>query len=699
MMKTSLLFRTVLVLACIFLMRGYSANAQTYTTIANGLWSAASTWQGGNIPNASNIPASAVINIKHVVSYTGGNITNSGTVNINNNQSVSPKLLLPSGVTITNNASGTINIINAELRQYRFVAGLELGVPQTGSFVNSGRLQITNSFVEIAQDWTNQNGGVVVFRNSSLAIGRAYNLKSSVDTIESTSISVGIHGSGDYTADGNRVYFFKARFQVASSNGRFNLKDGAMSGTIDYITLKNHVLNTYSSDKIEVGSNVAASSLVLKSYCIANQSNYRPNGKIVGTQTPDCSLNYFPAGLMGSTSTASFNFSTTPSLISGTALAVGAVYKYEGVTPGVDALLKIDSLIGGATVVKVDDNTGGLGYIEGLQPEVRSGAVNESYAVFTINYKVTGTSINHTMNNFALTALDVDGTGSLREFAQFDLGAGATSAYMVTPTSISVTQVGPGSFRGINADGRDNTGIDTLKKENMFTVSNSNVSSFSIKMGVSKTNSSQSSRQFGIYMKGFVYPSLATLPVEMKYFNASLNREYNKVDLNWVTASEKNVSHFTIEKSLDGRNFSEAGLVFATGNSTETINYSFEDRNINTSKRGVIYYRLRSVDMDGTFEYSVIRIITIGGQNKPGLSVEAYPNPVTSDLRITIPSTWQGKKVVYELINGNGRVVKRSIAGNASQTETISVSSLAPGLYIATAVCEDEMAQQKVIKR
>jgi hypothetical protein len=159
------------------------------------------------------------------------------------------------------------------------------------------------------------------------------------------------------------------------------------------------------------------------------------------------------------------------------------------------------------------------------------------------------------------------------------------------------------------------------------------------------------------------------------------------------------VSHFTVEKSLDGKHFSEAGLVYAMGNSMETIKYSFEDKNINTAKPGVIYYRLRSVDIDGRHEYSVVRIITISNQNRQSLSVQTYPNPVSSELRITIPSGWQGKKVVYEVINSNGQPAKKIMTGNASQTETINVNSLAPGFYIARAICEGEIAQQKIIKR
>ena len=51
----------------------------------------------------------------------------------------------------------------------------------------------------------------------------------------------------------------------------------------------------------------------------------------------------------------------------------------------------------------------------------------------------------------------------------------------------------------------------------------------------------------------------------------------NKVDLKWETATEINVSHFIIEKSIDGKNFSDAGMVFAYGNTTSKSNYVFAD--------------------------------------------------------------------------------------------------------------------------
>jgi hypothetical protein len=188
----------------------------------------------------------------------------------------------------------------------------------------------------------------------------------------------------------------------------------------------------------------------------------------------------------------------------------------------------------------------------------------------------------------------------------------------------------------------------------------------------------------------------ATLPVKLVSFTAMLNN--NKVDLNWITATEMNVNHFVIERSTDGHTFSDAGVVVAFGNTTERKNYQYSD-NIGSINATVIYYRLRQVDIDGKFEYSATRIIRISKQTGNTITILTYPNPVTSELRITIPDNWQGKKVTYEFVNANGHVSGKSQVGSSSQTEILNVSTLSPGLYIVKASCEDQLAQQKIIKQ
>jgi hypothetical protein len=188
----------------------------------------------------------------------------------------------------------------------------------------------------------------------------------------------------------------------------------------------------------------------------------------------------------------------------------------------------------------------------------------------------------------------------------------------------------------------------------------------------------------------------ATLPVKLVSFTAMLNND--KVDLKWVTSTEMNASDFVIERSTDGYSFNDAGVVFAFGNTTEQKNYQYIDK-IGSINASVIYYRLRQVDIDGKFEYSATRIIRISKEDVNTLTLLTYPNPVSSELRITIPDNWQGKKVTYEILNANGQVPGKSQVGSGSQTEILNVSTLPNGLYIVKASCGDQSAQQKIIKQ
>lgn len=193
------------------------------------------------------------------------------------------------------------------------------------------------------------------------------------------------------------------------------------------------------------------------------------------------------------------------------------------------------------------------------------------------------------------------------------------------------------------------------------------------------------------------YSAGGALPVTLVSFNAMLGNN-NLVNLSWTTASEQNVSHFVIEKSVDGQNYSDAALVFATGNSSEKVNYAHTDA-LGTSFAKVIYYRLRSVDLDGKSQLSEARIIRTTKATGSNISILAFPNPVTSELRITIPANWQNKKVTYEVYSLNGSLTTKKENANSSQTETINVSKAAPGVYMVRVSCEGETAQQKIVKQ
>lgn len=380
---------------------------------------------------------------------------------------------------------------------------------------------------------------------------------------------------------------------------------------------------------------------------------------------------------------------------------VGAVYLFSNVGNGIDATVTVDSLVNGASIDEIDDNSQGTGYREAFQPAIKSGSRGASYAVFTVRFFQAGTttpaSIRTPVQNFFATPIDIDGNNSLHEFVRVHAGEGSLASYMSNTTSLSLSKLSTGYYYGVEVASIERGGIDTSSYANMFTVKNANIDSFKVAVGMVTTTNSSTSRQFSIYMKGIAIPNQITLPVELVNFAAILKDK--SADLKWVTASERNVSHFVIEKSVDGKNYSDIGTVFAFGNTTETKNYNFTDNSINAVASGVFYYRLRSVDIDEKVQYSPVRIIRIAKQTEQAISIVTYPNPVSNEVRVTVPANWQGKKVSYQILDNHGRIIIKTEPTNSSQTETINVANLAPGIYMASVSCNGETATHKIVKR
>lgn len=186
-----------------------------------------------------------------------------------------------------------------------------------------------------------------------------------------------------------------------------------------------------------------------------------------------------------------------------------------------------------------------------------------------------------------------------------------------------------------------------------------------------------------------------TLPLVLKNFSAVVNNK--KINLDWTTGHEKDLSQFVIERSTNGIEYTQAGTVQSLGNSTAVQKYSFCDV-LNTSATGVVYYRLKMMDSQKRYQYSMIRLVRLGDASTE-VKVQAYPNPVVNELRITIPAAWQNKQVSYEVYNLNGIVVKRVTSANASQTETLNVQSLGTGNYVVKASTLTESASERIVKK
>ena len=161
----------------------------------------------------------------------------------------------------------------------------------------------------------------------------------------------------------------------------------------------------------------------------------------------------------------------------------------------------------------------------------------------------------------------------------------------------------------------------------------------------------------------------AEVVVPLKLLSFSGVRTYNENVLNWETTNEINTKNFIVERAYIGTNFFEITNVLAKGNAAN--NYSFID---NSAQSGVIYYRLKMVDVDGRFTYSN----TIKLDVEKGTLVQIFPNPVKDMLTVSVNSNLVNKYAV--LMNMQG--TRLQIVNINSQTFTLDLSNYSSGVYL-----------------
>lgn len=148
------------------------------------------------------------------------------------------------------------------------------------------------------------------------------------------------------------------------------------------------------------------------------------------------------------------------------------------------------------------------------------------------------------------------------------------------------------------------------------------------------------------------------LPVTLVYFNALLNNK--QVNTYWQTATEQNSNRFEVWRSKDAIQFILVGARPAAGFSSSIKNYSYTDV---TPFTGTSYYRLKSIDNDGSFSFSpIVKIKTADAEN-----IFIYPNPATDYAIIKSSSALINKKPIAKLYDAKGGLIKTFLLTDAEQ--------------------------------
>lgn len=186
------------------------------------------------------------------------------------------------------------------------------------------------------------------------------------------------------------------------------------------------------------------------------------------------------------------------------------------------------------------------------------------------------------------------------------------------------------------------------------------------------------------------------VPVELLAFNASVSG--SQVQLIWSTASELNNLGFEIQRSVNNSdNFSPIAFVDGKGSSTVVNYYSYTDIP-HLSGVNQIFYRLKQVDLDGSFSYSNVESVNYDVPAEFVLS-QNFPNPFNPSTRINyfIPKESFVNIKVYDFLGREVQELVNEIKPTGSYELMFDASSLPSGTYFYTIVAGEYSATKKML--
>lgn len=731
-------FFTRLSLAVMGIAFSFTAMAQTtYTTQADGNWNSASTWVGGQIPSGT-IAAGKTVVVKHKVTFNlTTDLTVNGTLTITGDTLVFPSSFTKS-IKVTN---GTLNVTSGCIFQTLSTQANDLSV-------DGGKVFITaNSAVYVSKGFLAVKSAKRSIKNSKLYVGRGYDLNGngsnvSVDTIQNSIVEVGSYGSGDFHVNAKDTLRVANAYITVFGSSNFDV-DG--NGIVKVLP---NAINNFGFDQLKVGKdliNDGSWNARIDAACIGGSISGNADADIDFTRSQDCGV-----ANLGSAPELIFR---NPVLKSGQANKQGAVYRFANVMTGVDAEIKLKKFSRNDIVMQSVDLPS-LGWDKAFQPQFGLAGLVQPYQNWYIDFELrfyqAGTNTSKTLPKVDMTALDVDGDGlSVAEYAVFqnpanvmyssisylsDNPAGTGSQSFTCPIDGILSLLTPCLICG--GDGKsglwnlttctacngtgykyllcnhpfdETTGdelqgpvenfinIDTAATQVMATYQYTDVNFIAFRYGAksgSQASNGAGIRLNSVWFRQFNLAPPTILPVTLTEFNATLKNK--DVSLNWTAHEDNTCSYYAVQRSTDGKNYSDIAMVFVnTASNTNT--YTVKDANVSSST-GIVYYRLHMFDnaKEGGL-YSPTRIVKLG-KEAGAIELTTYPNPVTDQVRVTLPSAWQGKPVMLQLYSANGVLMQSTQISNASQTETMQMGKAVKGFYVVKATCNGEVAQQRIVK-
>lgn len=192
---------------------------------------------------------------------------------------------------------------------------------------------------------------------------------------------------------------------------------------------------------------------------------------------------------------------------------------------------------------------------------------------------------------------------------------------------------------------------------------------------------------------GRVYQVTSTvLPIQLISFEGFYKNK--QVELTWTSIADSQSSHFEIERSANGTDFQNIGKVQVETAPNNEASYQFTDGQATFSE---LYYRLKMVNKDGSFEYSKSVVIYFNDQAE--LSI--FPNPNQGSFNLLIKGHTNDAKPVNIIIRTlTGKLVyqQKHLASLLPFDQQLFLENLPNGVYDVEVNFDGQVLRHQMVK-
>jgi len=301
---------------------------------------------------------------------------------------------------------------------------------------------------------------------------------------------------------------------------------------------------------------------------------------------------------------------------------------------------------------------------------VRKAAIESLSASLEFNGKYEAPTLNTTNVQLPLLLVDpyeywiinrVDASGSALIHLNWDASKVIFPQYVLTAIRVGYYTGGLWTNQGGSATGNVNTTGD---------ITSNSVSAFG----------------------SFTFASVDyMIPLQFLGITAMRKTNYNLVE--WRTASAVNTDHFDIERSENGRDFQKIGSTVGI-NSPSVLVHSFNDVQL---VPGTLWYRVRSVDIDG--KYKLSSVVSVSDQ-QTNQSMYVLNNPARGSIHLFAPDSYKGQCDYYITSTSGQMIQKGSVTVQGAGNVFIKLDPhIVQGVYILNIKNDKKHFQERLLVR